>query len=107
MYDSGQFKLYQAMLDQGVNEEVVPALEDAAFRYLKAIITRLEDAELEASWIPRAIVWLGRLNARRAEDVLRDIVSERKWLVIPVWPKAAREAARAGLASSRAARRRR
>ncbi len=96
-YDAGSVKLYQAMLDQGVVERVAPSLADAAGRYLKAIITRLDDSELAEEWVPEAVEWLGRLQSRKSEDVLLDIVHEKKWFFFPVWPAPARDAARRGL----------
>lgn len=85
------------MLDQGVAEKVTPALADQAGRYLRGIITRLEDAELAEPWVPGAIDWLSRLRSGGATEILRDIVQERRWLLIPVWPAAARDAARTAL----------
>lgn len=96
-WDRGQMKLYQAMLDQGVAERVTPALADQAGRYLRAIITRLEDDELSEPWVPGAIAWLSRLRVGGATEILRDIVEERRWLFIPVWPAEARDAARTAL----------
>lgn len=98
-WDRGHLRLYQAMLDQGTAERVTPALADQAGRYLRAIITRLDDEELTQPWVPGAIEWLSRLRAGGATEILRDIVQERRWLFIPVWPAAAREAARAALES--------
>lgn len=96
-WDRGHLRLYQAMLDQGVAERVSPALADLAGRYLRGIVTRLEDQELAEPWVPGAIDWLSRLRAGGATEILRDIVEERRWLFIPVWPAAARDAARTAL----------
>ena len=96
-WDRGQLRLYQAMLDQGVVERVTPALADAAGRYLRAVITRLDDTELELPWVPGAISWLSRLRPQAAVEILRDVVEERRWLFIPVWPADCREAAREAL----------
>jgi hypothetical protein len=98
-WDRGHLRLYQTMLDQGTVEHVTPALADQAGRYLRAIITRLDDEELTQPWVPGAIDWLSRLRAGGAAEILRDIVTERRWLFIPVWPAAARAAARAALES--------
>ena len=96
-YDRGQLRLYQAMLDQGVAERVTPALADQAGRYLRAIVTRLTDDELAAPWVPGAIAWLSQLRVGGIVEILRDVVKERRWLFIPVWPRDAREAARTAL----------
>ncbi len=96
-WDRSHLRLYQAMLEQGVAERVVPALADQAGRYLRGIVSRLEDDELAEPWVPGAIEWLSRLRVGGATEVLRDIVAERRWLFIPVWPAAARDAARAAL----------
>lgn len=96
-WDRGHLRLYQAMLDQGTAERVTPALADQAGRYLRAIITRLDDDELTQPWVPGAIEWLSRLRAGGATAILRDIVAERRWLFIPVWPASARDAAQAAL----------
>lgn len=96
-YDRGHLKLYQAMLDQGVVERVSPALADQAGRYLRGIVTRLDDAELDQPWVPGAIAWLSQLRVGGATAILKDIVEDRRWLFIPVWPTEAREAARTAL----------
>jgi hypothetical protein len=96
-YDRGHVKLYQAMLDQGVGERVTTALADQAGRYLRGIVTRLDDSELALPWVPGAIAWLSRLRVGGAKEILRDIVEDRRWLFIPVWPGEAREAAREAL----------
>ncbi len=96
-YDRGHLKLYQAMLDQGVVERVCPALADQAGRYLRGIVTRLDDAELGLPWVPGAIAWLSQLRVGGVAAILRDIVEDRRWLFIPVWPGEAREAARTAL----------
>lgn len=96
-WDRNHLRLYQAMLDQGVAERVAPTLADQAGRYLRGIVSRLEDDELAEPWVPGAIDWLSRLRVGGATEILRDIVAERRWLFIPVWPAAARDAARAAL----------
>lgn len=96
-WDRSQLRLYQIMLDQGVAERVHPALADAAGRYLRAIITRLDDAELEEPWVPGAISWLSTLRPQAAVEILREVVEERRWLFLPVWPAECREAAREAL----------
>lgn len=98
-YDRGQIRLYQAMLDQGVTERVTPALADQAGRYLRGIVTRLTDDELSEPWVPGAIAWLSQLRVGGVTGILRDIVKERRWLFIPIWPREAREAARTALES--------
>jgi len=96
-WDRGHLRLYQAMLDQGVAERVTPGLAEAAGRYLRAVITRLEDGELSLPWVPGAISWLSQLRPQAATEILRDVVEERRWLFMPVWPAECREAAREAL----------
>jgi hypothetical protein len=96
-WDRGHVKLYQAMLDQGTVERVTPMLAELAGRYLRGIITRLDDSELSLPWVPGAIDWLSCLRVGGAKEILRDIVQDRRWLFIPVWPAECREAARAAI----------
>jgi len=96
-WDRGHIKLYQAMLDQGVAERVTPLLAELAGRYLRGIVTRLDDHELALPWVPGAIEWLSSLRVGGAKEILRDIVQERRLLFIPVWPAQCRDAARAAL----------
>ena len=70
-YDRGHVKLYQAMLDQSVIERVCPALADQAGRYLRGIVTRLDDDELGLPWVPGAIAWLSQLRVGGAAAILQ------------------------------------
>jgi hypothetical protein len=97
-YDRADVRLYQAMLDQGVSTHLDPQLADLAGRHIRGVITRLADDELSLPWVPGAITWLAELPVSGAEQILRAIVAEKRWGMIPVWPEAAREAAREGLA---------
>jgi hypothetical protein len=97
-YDRANLRLYQAMLDQGVALRVDPQLDDLAGRHIRGIITRLADHELSLPWVPGAISWLAELPVSGTEQILRAIVTEKRWGMIPVWPEPCRVAAREGLA---------
>ena len=96
-YDRANLRLYQAMLDQGVSTHLDPQLADLAGRHIRALITRLADDELSLPWVPGAITWLAELPVSGAEQILRAIVNEKRWGMIPVWPEPCREAARESL----------
>lgn len=96
-YDRADMRLYQAMLDQGVGTQLDPQLADLAGRHIRAIITRLADDELSLPWVPGAITWMAELPVSGVEQILRAIIAEKRWGMIPVWPEACREAARDGL----------
>lgn len=96
-YDRADVRLYQSMLDQGVSAQLDPQLAELAGRHIRGIITRLADNELSLPWVPGAITWLAELPVSGAEQILRAIVAEKRWGMIPVWPEACREAAREGL----------
>ncbi len=96
-YDRANLRLYQAMLDQGIATRVDAQLDDLAGRHIRGVLTRLADDELSLPWVPGAITWLAELPVSGVEQILRAIVAEKRWGMIPVWPEACREAAREGL----------
>jgi len=97
-YNHAHRKAYEAILDQGVAERVVPALKDIAIRHLKGTLNRLPEERREEAWVADAIMWLGRLGGETTRPIIEKILNEKKYLVFPIWPAGCREAARAALA---------
>ncbi|WP_339138225.1 MAG: hypothetical protein WGN25_08305 [Candidatus Electrothrix sp. GW3-4] len=61
------------------------------------IVERLPAIPLEQrkeKWVIDSIDALSRIRLRDAQKLLRDIVQSRRYLIIPLWPRAARAAAR-------------
>ena len=99
-YDNARRGVYEAVLAQGVGERVVPELQEIALRHLKGALTRLSAERRDEDWVPDAIRWLGRLGTVKVKPVIEGILNEKKFLVIPAWPAACRDAARDALAGS-------
>lgn len=97
-YNSAHRKAYQAILDQGVDERIVPDLRDIAVRHLKGTLNRLPAERRTENWVAEAIGWLGRLGGEKTRPLIRKILAEKKMLLFPVWPANCRDAARAALA---------
>jgi hypothetical protein len=91
--------IFQAILDQGVDEKIKPKLEDIGSRMLANTIRNLEPESREDLWVVDAITWLGRLDPKRAQTVLTRILTEKRFFLFPVWPAECREAVRRALAT--------
>ena len=70
--------IYQAILDQGVSERIKPKLQDLGSRMLATSIRNLTPETREELWVTEAISWLGQLDTKRAEPLLKRILSEKK-----------------------------
>ncbi len=91
--------IFQAILDQGVDEKTKPKLEDLGSRMLASAIRNLEPQSREDLWVSDSITWLGRLDPKRAQTILTKIIKEKKFFLFPVWPNECRQAARRALAT--------
>ncbi len=94
-YHPGNRVVYQAILEQGVREKLTERMVELGGRLLSLALLRLPPGERKEAWIPDAISWLGKLAPENVTEVLGRIVSEKKLLMIPAWPKDLRAAAEA------------
>jgi hypothetical protein len=90
--------VYHAILDQGVEENINPALAELAPEILVEALSDLHWDYMEEDWVVPAIEWLGRLGREPAIGVLQEITQEKKYMVLASWPLVAREAAEQALA---------
>ena len=74
------------------------SLRREATALLSEVLVQSDADGRQRDWIPDAIEALGELGVAESETVLNRIVSDRKWLVVPVWPQPCRSAAQAALA---------
>ncbi len=100
-YNHAHRAAYQAILEQGVHEKIVPSLRVIAFRHFKGAINRLAADRREEPWVLDAIFWLGKLDLENARPVIEKILKEKKYLFFPVWPGSCRKAARDALSGAR------
>lgn len=92
-YHPGNRVVYQAILEQGVADKVVPRLQEVAERLLGLALKRLPAAERRATWVKGAIGWLGKLPSAASEEAVNMILSEKRFWFFPAWPKECRLAA--------------
>lgn len=97
-YDHSRRNAYNAILAQGVADEVVPDLQEVALRHLKGTLSRLPAERRSEPWVADAIRWYGKAGTAKARPVIEKILNEKKWFIFPVWPASCREAARDVLA---------
>ncbi|MCK9995503.1 MAG: hypothetical protein KAH56_04390 [Candidatus Krumholzibacteria bacterium] len=97
-YKQSNKLIYQAMLEQGVSEKIIPKLQDLGSRLLKATVTNLSPELRDELWVSEAVSWLGKLDKQRAKPTLTRILKEKKYFFWPVWPSECRQAAREILA---------
>lgn len=74
-----------------------PTLVELACRAFLFTLDVMDPAQRGEQWTMQAIAWVGEAEFVAAEPILRDIVDERHGWFLPVWPKAARRAARIAL----------
>lgn len=98
-YKQSNKLVYQAILEQGVTEKIIPTLMDLGSRLLKTTLMNLSPDLRNGQWVSEAVSWLGRLDAKRANPILNNILKEKKYLILPVWPADCRRAARHALAA--------
>lgn len=98
-YKQSNKLIYQAILEQGVAEKIIPKLRDLGSRLLRTTVTNLPPLLRNEQWVDEAVSWLGRLDAKRADPVLNRIIKEKKYFFWPVWPAECRRAAREVLAA--------
>ncbi len=87
--------VYQAILDQGINEEVTPEMRELAPEIIAEALSDLHWDFMEEDWVVEAIIWLGGLGREPALPILDEIINEKKYMVLGSWPPAARQAAKA------------
>lgn len=92
-YHPGNRVVYQAILEQGVRGQLTDRMLELGARLLSVALLRLPPGERTEPWLAGAIEWLARIAPESAGPVLEKIVTEKKLLVIPAWPKHLREAA--------------
>jgi len=92
-YHPGNRVVYQAILEQGVRGQLTDRMLELGARLLSVALLRLPPGERTEPWLADAIEWLARIAPESAGPVLEKIVTEKKLLVIPAWPKKLREAA--------------
>jgi len=92
-YHPGNRVVYMAILEQGVRGRLTARMLELGPRMLSLALLRLPPGERSEPWLAGAIEWLARLAPESAAPVLEKIVSEKKLMVIPAWPKHLREAA--------------
>ena len=80
-----------------------PELRAMGAEIIAETLPRLTPAQRDERWVAQAIAALGEIHYRTAEPVLQRILSERQQLLVPVWPRACRSAARTSLEQIRAA----
>ena len=97
-YNHAHRKAYQAILAQGVKEQIVPELRDIAIRHLKGTLNRLPVERREERWVADAIGWLGKLGTDKTLPIIENILKKKKFFFFPVWPENCRNAARDALA---------
>jgi len=102
-YNNAHRAAYQAILEQGLHEKIVPSLRDIAARHFKGALNRLPAERRDEVWVDEAIIWLGRLSEGSADSVLNRILNEKKFFFFPVWPAHCRNAARDALAGAQRA----
>lgn len=100
-YDPLLRPVYHALLDQGVQEELLPELAELAPELIAATLDDLHWDFMDEPWVAEAIACLGRLGREPALRTLDEIINERKFLVFRGWPSAARSAARQARAELR------
>ncbi len=98
-YKQSNKMIYQAILDQGVSEQITPKLKDMGSRLLVSSIRNLLPEDRDELWVSEALSWLGKLDPKRAEPILNRVIKEKKFFLFPVWPSECRQAARASLDS--------
>jgi hypothetical protein len=98
-YKQSNKLIYQAILEQGVSEKIIPKLQDLGSRLLKATVMNLDPELRHEVWVSEAVYWLGKLDIKRAEPALTRILKEKKYFFWPVWPAECRQAAREVLAA--------
>jgi hypothetical protein len=98
-YKQSNKLIYQAMLEQGVSEKIIPNLQDLGSRLLKAAVMNLDPELRDELWVSEAVTWLSKLDIKRAEPALTRILKEKKYFFFPLWPPECRLAAREALAA--------
>ncbi len=93
--------VYQAILDQGIEEKPQPELADLGADILAEALADLHWDYMEEAWVVPAITWLGELGREPALPILTNILDEKKYMVLNSWPLEAREAAGPALARLR------
>jgi len=86
--------LYYLILDQGVSEAISTELADAAAPIIEDTLKDLHYDYLGEDWVPGAIAWLGKVGREASFETLNLIMTEKKWKIIPAWPRACRKTAR-------------
>ena len=92
-YHPGNRVVYQAILEQGLREKITPRMEEIAGRLLSLALLRLPSGDRKEPWIKDAIFWLGKLAPANASEVFNKICTEKRFWVLPAWPKVLRETA--------------
>ncbi|MCB1184000.1 hypothetical protein KDM41_11255 [bacterium] len=100
-YSADRRNMYEAVLDQGVQGPIVPSMREVAGRHLYGMMTRLPPERRGEKWVAEAVRWLGDLGDEKSGRLLERIANEKKFLFIPVWPAACRDAARTALSGVR------
>jgi len=85
---------FKQMLLVGAKQQPPHRLVRLAGKLIVDTLTALPATRRQEPWIPEAIRALGILHTRDAEPLLDRIQSEKKCLLVPVWPRPCRLAAR-------------
>lgn len=96
-----QRELLATLLEESRAEAESDRLRDLAGTFIVNGLTGLRRERREEPWTARSVLALGRLPVEGAEQLLVRIRRERRWLLLPAWPKACREAADQALARLR------
>jgi hypothetical protein len=93
-YDPKKRHLYVLLLDDYGRSEPSPRLSWLAGEVIASAIDGLTSADRGETWVPEAVLGLPRLIGWDAEPLLRRILGDRRFLILPAWPAACRRAAR-------------
>lgn len=85
--------VYQVILDQGIDENLLPEMKEIAPEIIEETLADLHWDYMEEDWVAEAITWLGHLGGESALPIMDNILMEKKYAVLSGWPLSAREAA--------------
>lgn len=76
---------------------LTPGIKKLAGNILLAGLSHLSEDQMEEHWVPQAILYCGQTPVDGMKELLERIVSEKKMLIMSLWPQLSRQAAQKAL----------
>jgi len=95
--DERHLNFLQLYFFQGSQNQLSPSMRKVAGNILREGLSTFPEERMEEQWVSQAISYCGQMPVEGMEEMLEEIISAKKMLIMALWPPLCRQAAERAL----------